>query len=188
MPYDKRLHHRRSIRLRSHDYSTPDYYFITICTADKKCIFGQVANGEMRLNKCGAIAKQYLNELETYYHNVRLHEFVIMPNHMHAMIEILDVGAGFPRPECVNIGSGRGNPAPTLANMVAWFKYQSTKNINKLYGFAGKKLWQRNYYEHIVRDNSDYENIRAYIINNPRTWDSDVLYQKQLNEFNKAFE
>jgi len=125
-----------------------------------------------------------------------------MPNHIHGIITITDAagdlvaGAGFPRPMVLQpsdfengvlIEQGRGNPAPTIGNMIAWFKYKSTVTINKIHGTAGRKLWQRNYYEHIIRDGDDYQKIATYVVGNPRTWDSDNLYQKQLREFVDKF-
>lgn len=188
--YDKEIHHRRSIRLPGADYSAPDFYFVTICAADKKCIFGHIHNGEMILNKLGKIVHKAILDIPKYCDDkIKIHEFVVMPNHIHIIIELtahIDVGADIIRPESSN---GQVIPAPTtvaykysktLGSVIRGFKSGITKQI-------GKSIWQRNYYEHIIRDNADYEKIANYIFTNPKTWDADALYQKQLDEFNKQF-
>lgn len=205
--YDKTVHHRRSIRLHGYDYSIPDYYFITICAQDKKCIFGRVCNGEMALNEFGKIVCNSWEWLAEQYEYIKLHEYVVMPNHFHGIIEICDVGARRDAPyfhgiiEICNVGARRDAPRAArepplqqpvrtkkIGGITGAFKTVSTKQINIIRGTPGKKLWQRNYYEHIIRDGADYEKIMNYIVSNPQTWDSDKLYQKQLDEFNKRFE
>jgi len=173
MKYDPERHHRRSVRLRGYDYSQAGAYFVTICTPDRACLFGDVADGVMRLNDAGRVVERCWHEIPIHFPHVELDEFVIMPNHVHGVIVI--VGAGSPRPY---VASGAGTitgaeTAPlraTLGQMVAYFKYQSTKHINIMRGTPGIPVWQRNYYEHIIRDDESLNRIREYIINNPMQW------------------
>ena len=176
MKYDPERHHRRSVRLRGYDYSQAGAYFVTICTPDRACLFGDVADGVMRLNDAGRVVERCWHEIPIHFPHVELDEFVIMPNHVHGVIVI--VGAGSPRPY---VASGAGTKtgaetAPlraTLGRMVAYFKYQSTKHINIMRGTPGIPVWQRNYYEHIIRDDESLNRILEYIVNNPLQWELD---------------
>lgn len=134
-------------------------------------LFGKVIDGEMRLNETGKIVQACWEEVPTHFPNVVLHESCVMPNHFHGIIE---VGATFGRPnetdlldECQRAGEPRPYK-PSLGNIVGYFKYQSTKKVD-----LTNTLWQRNYYEHIVRDFNDYTRIAEYIINNPQNWGTD---------------
>ncbi len=131
----------------------------------------------MVLNDVGKIVNDFWIKTKCHFADITFNTFVIMPNHYHA---IITVGAGSPRP-CVEnyIGQndiGRGNPAPTLGNIVGFFKYQTTKQINQLRQTPGQKLWQRNYYEHIIRNEDDYNKIYEYINNNILEWELDSLH------------
>ena len=132
----------------------------------------------MILNEYGRVVYESWKWLEQQYEYIKLYEFIVMPNHIHGIIGITSVGA-------------RGN-APNrikkIGELVGAFKTVATNRVTKG-GFppAPTKLWQRNYYEHIIRDGTDYEQIRNYIVGNPRTWDADKLYQKQLDEFNSQY-
>ncbi len=109
--------------------------------------------------------------------NIELDAFVVMPNHVHGIINI--VGAGSPRPHKNNNDDetkGRGNRAPTLGQIVAYFKYGTTKQINTIRNVPGDRLWQRNFYEHIIRTTSELARIREYIINNPAQWEEDEYF------------
>jgi REP element-mobilizing transposase RayT len=186
--FDPRKHHRRSIRLRDYDYSRPGAYYVTICAYRRKCLFGEVVKGEMMLNPFGEIVDAYWNAIPGHFPNVELDFFIVMPNHMHGILVIVDpVGAGSPRPI-----SGQGNLAPTnrnhatksdretapiqkrtLGQMMGYFKYQSTKRINDIRGTPGAHAWQRNYHEHVIRNEDDLNEIRQYILNNPARWTED---------------
>ena len=114
MKFDPFKHHRRSIRLRGYDYSQAGAYFVTICVQQRECLFGDILIGEMQLNPFGEIILKWWNELPRYYPPVELDEYVVMPNHMHGIIVITDVGAGTPRPAISFKGeTGWGDPAPT---------------------------------------------------------------------------
>ncbi len=162
---------RKNLRLKHWDYSTPWWYFVTVCTQDRKCLFGNVVDVKMVLNDVGKMIERVLSKLSTKF-PVELDQTQIMPNHIHT---IIIVGAGSPRPQngVENPKNGRGNRAPTLGQIVAYFKYQSTKQINALNGTPGKRLFQRNYYEHIIRNERSLHELRTYIKDNPRKWDED---------------
>lgn len=192
------MHHRRSIRLCGYDYAQAGAYFVTICARDKACLFGDVVEGEMRLGDAGRIVDNTWNDLPHHYVQVDLDAFVIMPNHIHGIIVINNVGAGFKparpgtpaqsgaQPESE---SGAGfkpatewagfKPAPTmtkrhgLPEIVRAFKTFSARKINALRNTPGTPVWQRNYYEHIARNESELDRIRQYIADNPANWDRD---------------
>jgi len=121
---------------------------------------GPIAASSMLLNKFGDLVASCCYELPRHYPNVSLDAFMVMPNHIHG---IVFAGAGSPRPL-----SG-----PTLSKIVGYFKYQSTKSINALRNSLGVPLWQRNFYEHIIRDDGSLNRIREYILNNPERWELD---------------
>lgn len=188
-------HHRRSIRLSGADYSKPDFYFITICAGDKKCLFGYIHNGKMILNNIGQIVDNAIINIPKYCDNrVIIHERIVMPNHIHFIMQITDdrgVGADIIRPIAP---PAQSNCRPTIGRMISAptaKAYKYSKSVGSVIrGFKagvtkqiGKSIWQRNYYEHIIRDNTDYEKISNYIFTNPQTWDADSMYQKQLDEF-----
>ncbi len=180
--YNPEIHHRRSIRLRGYDYSQCGAYFITICVQHRKCLFGKIVNGEMILNEYGKIVELCLNAISTHYQNVILDEYIIMPNHIHIII-IVGAGSSLPYTQ-INIGrenpaeinTGRENPAPTIGNIVGYFKYMATKQINDVIKNGVQKIFQRNYYEHIIRNENEYNNIAQYIIDNPKNWSVDKNY------------
>lgn len=176
MKYNPQIHHRRSIRLKGYDYSTPDPYFITICCQDMKCRFGKIVNGEMILNEYGIIAYNEWVKLTDRFGNFELDVFQIMPNHMHGIIVLTAVGAGFTPVQTVWAGV---NPAPTISDIVGAYKSlvaNECLNIYKSNNEKMGKLWQRNYYEHIIRNERAYQNISNYIINNPAKWREDKFF------------
>jgi len=155
------LRRRYSLRLKGYDYSSIGTYYVTICVKDRENIFGEIRRDKIILNENGIIVRDYWNDLKKHFLNIKIGSFVIMPDHIHGIISI--VGAGFPRPEYV----GRGDRAPTLGDIVAYFKYGTTRDINFNKKTPGMHLWQRNYYEHIIRNESELNEVREYIINNP---------------------
>ena len=157
MKYDPTKHHRRSIRLPGYDYSSPGQYFVTICSNNRIDIFGEILDDKMSLNDAGKIVKTYWHELPAHFHNIRLDSFVIMPNHIHGIIEIF-------------------HNAPvrrTLGDFIGFYKFETTRCINELHDTPMMRRWQRNYYEHIIADDGELDTIREYIINNPANWQSD---------------
>ena len=162
MKYNPDKHHRRSIRLREYDYSQAGAYFVTICTKDRESIFGEIAGGEMRLNSFGKMVQTCWLDLPRHYPHVELDAFVIMPNHIHGIVVLTYVGAGL-------------KPAPThgLSEIIRGLKTFSSRRINDSRNTVGTPLWQRNYYEHIIRNETDLDNIRQYIMDNPIKWGED---------------
>ena len=190
MKYNPQIHHRRSIRLQGYDYSQNGAYFITLCTHNRECLFGQIQNGQMILNEYGKIVEQCWNNLSNHYDNIELDAYVIMPNHFHGIILITDnvdnvdnVRAirelpihelpihELPRQQQKQRQQQRRKML--LPKIVGRFKTNSAKQINQMRNTPGISVWQRNYYEHIIRDEKSLENIRNYIINNPAKWQND---------------
>jgi len=187
--FDPQKHHRRSVRLKEFDYSSAGGYFVTSVAWRRECLFGEVVNGEMRLNRYGEIVQKWWQEISVHFANVETGAFVIMPNHVHGIIYIVERrGTGtVPDEHGVNKISdeniklseiqGRETPPlhnPTLGQIVAYFKYPSTKEMNLLDNTGTvTKFWQRNYYEHIIRNDRDLQNKTDYINANPLLWDQD---------------
>ena len=175
MPYDPLKHGRGSIRLPNYDYSQPGAYFVTLCVADRKCIFGEVADGKMRLNEIGMFVAEQLAGLPEVYLNTVLDEFVIMPNHVHAIVRISNepsasVGAGWKPAQTRH----QSKPDHGLPEIIRGFKTYTARIINRVNGTPGRAVWQRNYYEHVVRTEDDLDAIKKYIFENPLKWAVDV--------------
>ena len=193
--YNPEIHHRRSIRLKGYDYSQEGLYFVTVCVHNRECLFGEIENGEMRLNEYGNIVKMVWDNLPQHYSNIALNAFVVMPNHIHGIIEITaPMGAGFVGTGLVGAGL---KPAPTppppppmmtttknhgLPEIIRALKTFSARQINELRNMQGEKLWQRNYHEHIIRNEQSYQTIAQYIENNPARWENDRFFNLQLQK------
>ena len=188
--FDPRKHHRRSIRLKGYDYSQNGAYHVTVVTQGRECLFGEIVDGKMRLNEHGEIVQKWWNELPIHFPTVELGAFVIMPNHTHGIIFIITKRRGevisphdhpnnnFQDAYVDETSNLDGETPPlrkwTLGQIVAYFKYQSTKEMNQIETEkAITKFWQRNYYEHIIRDEKDLQNKTGYINANPSLWDED---------------
>ena len=152
---------RKSIRLKEYDYAKAGLYFVTICTKNRLNILSQIIQGSVKtdpynkLNILGNIVERELNNIPSHFKNVNIDKYVIMPNHIHVIIEICNVGASLDSPKIVK-----------LSNVVGLFKSGVSKNI-------GYSIWQRNYYEHIIRDEKEYNKICEYIEYNPLGWEAD---------------
>ncbi len=173
--FDMKRHHRRSIRLRGYDYTQPGAYFVTICTHNREPLFGQVEDGRMALNAFGRIVwEEWFRTAQVRpYVELFEDEFVVMPNHIHGIIWIVGKPVGATRRVAPTDGHPRG-PAPgSLGAIIVQFKSIVTKRINALRGTPGVPVWQRNYYEHIIRNERALRAIRRYIIENPRRWHLD---------------
>jgi putative transposase len=175
MKFDPEKHHRRSIRLPNYDYSQTGIYFVTICTHQKQCLFGEIRDGKMSLNQIGQIvAQEWLNSSKIRQ-EIELDEWIIMPNHLHGIVVITDNGAyhlgAYHAPLREN-GLRQRKPR-SLSSFVGGFKSSVTKRIKPMCEQPNSIVWQRNYYETIVRDDRQLNNIREYIINNPQKWDED---------------
>jgi REP element-mobilizing transposase RayT len=196
MKYNPNIHHRRSIRLKGYDYSQAGLYFVTICVKNRECLFGEINNGKMILNDGGKMIETQWLELSNRFKNIELHEYVVMPNHFHGILQIVGATLVVAQNDNKTIAqtiaqnddkTKKGQPqgiAPTgktVGDMVGAFQSIATveyirgvKN-NNWQPFDGK-LWQRNYWEHIIRNEKSYQRISEYIINNPLNWKEDKFY------------
>jgi putative transposase len=171
MPYDPQKHHRRSIRLKGYDYTQPGAYYITLCTKARQCLFGDVVKGEMRLNSLGYIAFTCWQAIPNHFSHVELDAFVIMPNHLHGILVIRDTLVGATHASPLHNLCG---PAPkSVGAIVGSYKSAVSKHINAICNTKGNSIWQRNYYEHINRNDESLHNIRQYILENPWRWAGD---------------
>jgi REP element-mobilizing transposase RayT len=184
MKFDPQKHHRRSIRLKGYDYAQPGAYFVTIVAQDRACRFGEVAGGQMRPSAAGGLVEDCWRAIPGHFANVELGAFVVMPNHVHGIIILHDGRGGVtpPLPEnqtepgldgTIPRRADGKTPQPTLGQVVAYFKYQSAKQINALLASPGSPVWQRNYYEHIIRSAAEHARIYDYILSNPAYWSED---------------
>ncbi len=168
---------RRSIRLRAYDYAQSGAYLVTICAHQRRCLFGEIANGEMQLSPYGEIVREEWFRSAEIRREIELYpeEFVVMPNHIHGIIWIVEYGGPNDSQERVGATgrSPRGPPPRSLASFIAGFKSAATRRINALRGTPGAPVWQRNYYEHIIRDELALHHIRDYIATNPARWATD---------------
>lgn len=191
MKFDPQKHHRRSIRLKGYDYSQAGAYFVTIVAWQREMLFGEIVDGVMNLNRNGHIVRDAWFDLKNHYRHVELGEFVIMPNHVHGIVVLVDDRRGgssslggtiAPDSDSSGIDTMPTNqtrpyvkPTPRhgLPEIVRAFKSFSAKRINRLRRTDGIPVWQRNYYEHIIRTEREMENITKYIETNPLRWDDD---------------
>jgi len=199
MSNDPTAYHRRSIWLKGYDYSRAGAYFVTVCVQGRQCLFGDVIDGEMQWNDAGRMVMKWWREIENKYPDIKCDEFICMPNHAHFIV--VNVGADLcvcpgntdkhanvgkygnadkhvGADLCVcpdELGEHAGSP---LHRVVQWFKTMTTNGYirgvkqNGWLPFSGK-LWQRNYYEHIIRNDDEMNRIREYIEMNPARWAED---------------
>jgi putative transposase len=198
MKYDPQIHHRRSIRLRGYDYSSPGAYSVTICTQDRLSLFGDVVEGRMVKNLAGDLVHSAWWRLTSDYPYLDLDAFQVMPNHIHGILvirrgescvrpengSILVPRRGEPRVRLQGLGdhkdrpNARGTVPGSVGRIVQGFKSEATDAYIRGVREQGwprfpGKLWQRDYYEHVVRDEDELERIREYILTNPARWTSD---------------
>jgi putative transposase len=199
-------HHRRSVRLKGYDYSSAGAYFVTVVAWRREMLFGDVVDGEMKLNRHGHIVRDAWFDLKNHYSHTDLGAFIIMPNHVHGIIVLIDDGRGgsfmsggvispdgrggssisgamslpdedhmgkMPLPKGETHPYRKSKPRHGLPEIVRAFKSFSARRINRLRRTDGIPVWQRNYYEHIVRDEREMENITKYIETNPSRWNDD---------------
>ncbi len=160
MVYDSSKLHRRSVRLAGHDYASAGWYFLTICAARRGDLFGRVVDCTVELNRFGAIVHEEWERIATVRAEITLDEWIVMPDHLHAIVHLqfaLEQEASSQR------------AARSVSSMVAGFKSAVTSRINKLRE-QPTQVWQRNYWEHIIRDERDLNNTRRYILENPQRW------------------
>ncbi|HEY0261992.1 MAG TPA: transposase [Chitinophagales bacterium] len=201
MTFNPNTYHRKSIRLKEYDYSQEGAYFVTICTKDRECLFGKIENEKIILSPVGVIADILWYEIKSHFPNVELGEFVVMPNHIHGVIIITEnqntnrnVGALHATPNPNNDNQSRALHATPLQNSVSdKNEYMSSispksgtlSSIIRSYKSAVSKHahrlefyfeWQRNYHEHIIRNEQSFQKISEYIMNNPARWADDKFY------------
>jgi len=188
MVINERDRRRRSIRLKDYDYHHAGAYFVTIVTQDRRCLFGDVVDGKMQLNSAGQMIQAVWNDLSTYYRSVVTDAFAVLPNHLHGVIVL--VGAG--PCACPESGGQPQGVAPTktrsayagvarhlsLPDVLHRFKTLTTQRYTlgvKENGWVRfhRRLWQRNYFEHVIRDEKSLNRIRQYILDNPARWQFD---------------
>ena len=157
--FDLMERRRKSIRLQGFDYSQSGAYFVTVVARGRLCLFGEVIDGVMRLNRFGGIVADVWEGLPDHYPHVHLDARVIMPNHLHGILVLDDVD--------------RGSVRHGLSEVVRGFKSFSAKRVNSVRGVVGQALWQRGFFEHVVRDEVGLERIRTYIEENPGRWEED---------------
>ena len=175
MKYDPAKHHRRSIRLKGYDYSQAGYYFVTICCYQRQCLFGKIIDGVMHLNRYGAIVEDEWLKSSVIRAEIKLDEYIVMPNHFHGIIIINPVGANGRSP-LRSASQHLSMKSRSLSSLMAGFKSAVTKKINLIRNAPGTPIWQRNYYEHIIRNQESLDKIRQYVINNPLSWQIDQLH------------
>lgn len=192
--YNPKTHHRKSIRLKEYDYANANWYYITMCTYNKEHLFGKVINNKVVLNDLGKIVKEEWLRTKEIRKNIDIDDYVIMPNHFHGII-IIEYNANdnagatrcvAPNNESQNncrdtmhrvptertFGSSIPNSLPTI---IGAFKASVTRRINKTLK-SHQSTWQRNYYEHIIRNDEDLFRIKKYIELNPLKWQLDEYY------------
>ena len=161
---------RRSLRLTGYAYTGTGAYFVTICTQDKECLFGQIVGGKMRPNVYGHVVKACWFAIPRHSRNAACDAFVVMPNHMHGVIVLAGVNAvGAQHVAPLRKGGGQSG---SLGAIVRSFKGAVSKRINRRRGTPGAPVWQRNYYEHVIRSEDELQ-IRRYIEGNPLRWSLD---------------
>jgi putative transposase len=177
MPENK---HRRSIRLKDYDYTQPGGYSITIVTYQRECLFGEIMDGEMRLNDIGQVAKKQWEKLAQRFPFVELGAFVVMPNHIHSVIIIHERRGTAENGNQNNLETHRRAPtterfgkpiARSIPTIIRSYKSAVTLCINLMRQTESQPIWQSNYYEHIIRNQTDWAQIDAYIKANPAMWD-----------------
>ena len=164
------MRRRKSIRLKEYDYSCPGEYFVTICAYNHECLLGKIVKGEMQISQMGTIAHQCLMEIPKHFPNVKLNEFIIMPNHIHAIIEITECCRDLINqiPTVKNNFPLMKNPKQTLGKIIRNFKARATKAIHDA-GFLHFR-WQSKYYDRVIRNEKELGNIRNYNNNNILQW------------------
>lgn len=185
MNYDPERSHRRSIRLKRYDYSLPGTYFVTLISHGRVCLFGDIEDGKINLNSIGKLVVECWLSIPKNFSNARLDELILMPNHLHGIIIICDSlgkGEAFAEIFKSTVDTNLVNASPlrpigtqqgSLGAIIQNFKSVSTRMVNQKYFEAGNKIWQRNYFERIIRNDRELNAIRQYIRDNPNNWKLD---------------
>ena len=158
---------RNDLRLSQYDYRSPGYYYVTFCSHNRECVFGEIYDTRLVLSDFGKMVDAIWRSLPEHFLNISLDWMQIMPNHVHAIIII---------EENRRTSSADPNPFagdPTLGQIVGYWKYQSAKGINECRGIL-RPVWQKNMFEHVIRNEWELQMIRTYIQNNPGAWFDDI--------------
>ena len=172
MGFDPEKHHRRSIRLKGYDYGQAGAYYVTICTHERRMLFGAINNGEMHLNDPGQVAQWIWNALPEYFPTIELDQFVVMPNHLHGIL--INRGTGKHAIPLSLLPMPMSSPNPLLGQIIRRFKALTSYYIHAA-GVA-EFAWQERFHDHVVQNIFELQRIREYIINNPARWAEDDLY------------
>ncbi len=186
MPYDRDKNHRRSIRLPDYDYTSPGAYFVTICAHQGELLFGKVVGEAVVLSEYGQIARDCWEAIPTHFAQVELDAWVVMPNHLHGILVVTEsVGAQHAAP-LPSKSPRTGVRSGSLGAMIRSFKSAATRRINQMRSTPGARIWLRNYYEHVIRNDASLKRIREYIQGNPARWSDDRLHpDASRNLFNQ---
>jgi putative transposase len=188
--FDPQKHHRRSIHLKGYDYSQEGAYYVTIVAWHREFLFGEVVNGEMILSKYGLVAKQQWEKLPKRFPNIDLGAYVIMPNHMHGIIQIINGRGSAGNLSDPDDESSRRAPTHeqfqkpikgSIPTIIRSYKSAVSYRINLMRRTDGVPVWQRNYYEHVIRSEKDLQNKTDYIESNPQLWEQDNENPINLN-------
>ncbi len=178
MNYKPVLHHRRCIRLKGYDYTQAGAYFVTILVRYREHLLGGVLVGAVQLSKSGEIVDECWREIPEHFSDVECDAYAIMPNHIHGVLVVRGVGARHASPlqrHPLRVSNWPTGPKPSsVGAIVGSFKSAATKRINRFRRTIGFVVWQRNYYEHIIRDEDSLNKIREYIFHNPARWEYDL--------------
>jgi putative transposase len=176
---------RRSLRMKDYDYSREGAYFLTICTYERRQLFGEIHNGEMNLYSLGRVVAAQWQRLPDRFPNLELGEWVIMPNHIHGILVITGRGEASQEkrstlPDTLKkdasplrpTGTTPGSVSAIIQNFKSITSCKVSTQINKLQG----SVWQRNYYEHVIRNEREFQAISDYILTNPQNWEKDTEF------------
>ena len=164
--FNPEIHHRHSIRLKNYNYSQAGAYFVTITAYGWYPLFGSIDNGSMNLNEMGNLAQFCWNQIPYHFENAQVDQFIVMPNHVHGIIILTKLNAKTRRGAASSALSG-------LSTIVRSYKSAVTKEVNIVKGTPGSPVWQRNYYEHVVRTDKELNDVRQYSLDNPVKWTLD---------------
>ena len=166
---------RKKLRLENYDYRSPGAYFVTICTQGHQSALGKVVDLNVELTWRGKIVHELWEEIPQHFSNVKLDEFVVMPNHMHGILWIVEQNTSIP---CPRENPNSVNPqAGSLGVIVRSFKSAVTRKVNQISHTQGARFWQRSFHDHILRDENDLDQHRKYILENPIRWKLDEYYR-----------
>ncbi len=189
MKYNPDIHHRKSIRLKEYDYSKNGIYFITICTHNRENLFGEIIDGKMIINDAGKMVEKEILKTNEIRENIKIEEYIIMPNHIHFLIEIVEVLL-LAHPNITKNNSINNKTdieericqqqthtmqSNTIGSIVNHIKSKITKWYRQNTDIYC--VWQRNYYENIIKNEEMYQKVSEYIKNNPQKWTDDKYYK-----------